>query len=65
MTGPAPTLVEVDGLYVVGWPLGRADTVELGAAMFEALVEEANLGRRTVPILAAVADALTRLAPPS
>jgi hypothetical protein len=63
VSGPAPSLTEVDGLYVVGWPLGRAATVELGSELFEALVEEANLGRRAVPVLQSIADALTRLVP--
>lgn len=61
--GPPALVTDSSGAYAVSWPQGRPATFEVTAAFFEALVEEANLGRRAVPVLSAVADALTRLAP--
>jgi hypothetical protein len=47
----------------VSWPQGRPAEFLIRSGFFEQLVEEANVGRRALPVLAAVADALTRLVP--
>jgi hypothetical protein len=62
--GGPPALTEDDsGAYSVAWPQGRPAEFAIRSAFFEQLVEEANLGRRALPVLQAVADALTRLVP--
>lgn len=62
--GGPPALVEDDsGGYSVSWPHGRPASFDVASTFFETLVEEANLGRRAMPVLQAVAEALTRLVP--
>lgn len=63
--GPPALTVDPDGAYVVAWPAGRPVEFPIAAAFFDALVEDANIGRRALAVLTDIAGALARLAPPA
>lgn len=63
-SGEPQVRIDAEGLRTVSWPSGRPAEVTLTVDLFEALLDEANTGRRALNALLRVVEAIGALGSP-